>query len=140
MAPEFKALQDIGIKFDDVLAKLDTNVGPRHAGSWIVRWRGRLKVIDGSAIFSSRQGAINSLTTWLRRTLRDAMWAQTHRPVYSPGERPPNLLSGSWASTKAFRAYSDQLLEHLISIGRIEIVEIEPSIIREVHDQRAIIA
>jgi hypothetical protein len=118
MRPQLPDLTKAGITTDAFVDRLFAYVGERTSPLWVVRWRGRIKSIEGIAFFTSRNSAKSQTEKWLRGAGR---WA------LPPHNLPPTLPK-NWCYKKTYRTFITQLLEQLEQEGVVEYVEIQPGI------------
>ena len=95
---------------------------------WAIRWRGRLRAINGMGWVGSREQIKQNAITWLRDCVRRKMQREciALADSYRPGPADGIRLNKSFPYTKQFRIYVDQLEEYLVSNGTLEYVELEP--------------
>ena len=128
MTPENKDLTAIGWTVHDVVNRLQEYVKHPEAPRWVVKWRGRIRAMDGSVTFPSRAGAEKATKMWLRETLRYAMNRVTAYANNGTEATPVKMLPGNWGYRKSYRDYVDSLFEYLVTEGYFEFVEIEPAL------------
>lgn len=130
MIPTNRDLVAAGKTTQQLVDRLLSDHGPRGRayGTWIVRWRGRIKLIEGVAFFVSRQDAENGVKRWLRSAVRDVTsgWQIREHHYGSSGHDPERTLAGNWGYKKSFRDFVDKLADHLIEQGVIQFQELDP--------------
>lgn len=129
MLPENLDLKIVGRSTQALIDLLTSASGiiPRRRATWIVRWKGRVRTIDGVTIFSSRDEAITAVKLWLRKAIRliTSRW-------WSHGQRNDNSeitilpLPENWGYKKIYRDFVDRLVDYMISIGLFSFQEIDP--------------
>ena len=133
MLPTNRDLVAAGKTTQQLLDRLLSDHGPRgrSTGTWIVRWQGRIKLIEGIAFFASRQSAEEGVKRWLRTIVRDASCVWQVRSRYglsgpSPESEPERTLASNWGYKKSFRDFVDKLADYLIEQGVIQFQELDP--------------
>lgn len=99
----------------------------RTVACWVVRWRGRIKSIEGIAMFDSRERAEAKVKSWMRATVRYLTarhWGNRSALPIKEGVLVRGLPR-NWTYKKIFREFVDRLVNHMVEDGLLAFEEIQ---------------
>ena len=118
MLPPLPDLQRLGIPTDTLVERILHFNKSRTSAIWVVRWRGRIRTIEGLAFFHSQEDARRMTVKWLRGI---------GRYVNFDSEAGRNLPR-NWCYKKSYAMFIEKLAEQFENDGIIQYVQLEPGL------------
>lgn len=116
--PLLPDLTAAGVSTEAFVEALISYARASTSATWVVRWNGRIRPIQGIGFFYSRESAHSAVVKWLRDAGR---WCLSSNGAVR------NRLAKNWSYKKAYREFIERLITHMEETGMIEYVELQPA-------------